>query len=200
MQKEEHKNQVILQGWAERPPCFSHRNHGMAYQIFPLVVPRLSGAQDRLNIVLPEREAESGQIAEGAWLRVEGELRSYNDRSGTGSRLVITVLARKIGPGEGTAVNEVYLSGAICKEPVFRETPLGREICDLLLAVNRRYGRTDYLPCIAWGRVAAACSEMAVGAPLSIEGRVQSRNYHKVLETGVETRTAFEVSIMRSAL
>ena len=189
------ENRLVLQGELMADPVLSHQNHGTNYYTAPLRVPRLSGAADELNLVtaLPDPTLWKA----GSWLRVEGEVRSYNNRTGVGSRLVITVLARAVRegtPGEGE--NNLILSGVLCKQPVRRRTPLGREICDLLLAVNRPYGRADYLPCIAWGSLAAACGEMVVGDPLRLEGRLQSRRYRKIID-GVEyDRIAYEVSVM----
>ena len=198
MQAPRGENRMELQGRAAAEPALSHSNHGTDYYTFPLAVPRLSGAEDELNIVLTARQRELWQPEAGQWLRVRGEVRSYNNRSGVGSRLVITVLARSLTAAEEeTGVNRLILSGALCKPPVVRRTPLGREICDLLLAVNRTYGRADYLPCIAWGQTAMQIAEMDVGDRLTIEGRVQSRTYTKQLETGSEERTAFEVSVMQ---
>ena len=128
---------------------------------------------------------------------MEGQLRSFNNRSGQGSKLVISVLARTITETLEEDRNCVCLTGALCKPPVLRRTPLGRCICDVMLAVNRRYGRADYLPCIAWGQVAVRVGEMGVGDVLALEGRLQSREYTKVLEDTSEVRTAFEVSIMQ---
>ena len=124
-----------------------------------------------------------------------GEIRSFNNRSGVGNRLVITVLARSVVPGEGDPCNQVFLHGVLCKPPVLRRTPLGRDICDLLLAVNRRYRRADYLPCIAWGSLARRCAELAPGNRVELEGRLQSRVYTKRLGETSEERTAFEVSV-----
>ena len=134
----------------------------------------------------------------GRRLTVDGQLRSFNNKSGSGSRLVISVFAQLLIPAgeEEEDRNRIALRGVICKPPVLRRTPLGRCISDMMLAVNRRYGRADYLPCIAWGQVAMITGNMAVGEALSLEGRVQSRAYTKVVEGCAQERTAFEVSIM----
>ena len=118
----------------------------------------------------------------GDYLEVTGEVRSFNNRSGVGSRLVITVLARSVLPGVGEPCNQVWLRGTLCKPPILRRTPLGRDICDLLLAVNRRYRRADYLPCIAWGAIAQQTARLPVGSRLTVEGRVQSRGYTKTVD------------------
>ena len=123
-------------------------------------------------------------------------MRTFNNRSGVGSRLVISVFAKELLLEEREDENRLLLSGTLCKTPSLRSTPLGRTICDMILAVNRRYGRADYLPCIAWGSLAHLCGEMAVGSSLGLDGRLQSRTYTKNLGDRVEERTAFEVSIM----
>ena len=189
------ENKIVLRGQVAGEPALTHSNHGVDYATVPFRVPRLSGAEDVLNLVLPWGERTLWQP--GTWRWAEGEVRSYNNRSGAGARLVITVLVRTSGPAEeGEGENRLLLSGALCKPPVRRRTPLGREICDLLLAVNRPYGRADYLPCIAWGSLAALCGSLAVGDRLRLEGRLQSRRYRKVTAAGEEERTAYEVSVM----
>lgn len=187
------ENKIVLRGQAARAPVPSHRNHGVDYYLVPLRVPRLSGVDDMLNVV----SADPALWTPGEWVSVAGEVRSYNNRTGTGSKLVITVLAREVAPSrleEGE--NRLSLGGALCRRPTLRRTPLGREICDLLLAVNRPYGRADYLPCIAWGQVAMLTGRMEVGDTLALEGRVQSRVYTKVVDGCAQERTAFEVSVM----
>ena len=145
------ENRVILRGTAAAEPVLSHENHGVAYYTFPLSVLRLSGSEDRINVIAAASVLERCPVAAGMTLEGEGEVRSFNNKSGQGSRLVITFYARTIRPAEGEHWNEVHLAGVLCKPPILRRTPLGRDICDLMLAVNRRYGRADYLPCIAWG-------------------------------------------------
>lgn len=189
-------NLVLLRGEAAAAPRPSHENHGVTYQVFPLRVRRLSGAEDVLNVVAPEELLARSPVAAGARLGVSGEVRSYNNRTGPGSRLVITVYARTLDGGDGGDENLVTLSGTLCKPPVLRRTPLGREICDLTLAVNRRYGRADYLPCISWGALARQCAQMQVGDPLRFRGRFQSRGYTKNLGEQQLHRTAYEVSVM----
>ena len=194
---EKSQNYVELWGTAGAAPSFSHENHGESFYRFPLRVERLSGQSDLPLILAPSTLLEGINIAEGTPLRVTGQLRSFNNRSGQGSKLVITVFAQSIEPGDGACFNRILLSGALCKKPLLRRTPLGRSICDLILAVNRHYGRADYLPCIAWGQTAVQIAGMDVGERLALEGRVQSRTYTKLLESGSEERTAFEVSIMQ---
>ena len=190
-------NSVRLCGRALTAPVLSHINHGTAFCRFMLSVPRLSGQRDELRILIPE-ELVAG-IVPGQIYTVIGHLRSFNNKSGVGARLVISVLARQILPGGEYPFNQICLSGVLCKPPALRRTPLGREICDITLAVNRRYGRADYLPCIAWGAVAEMTAAMNVGDRLAVEGRVQSRTYNKNLGAAMEQRVAYEVSIMRPA-
>ena len=194
------KNFVQLRGTAAGEPVPSHENHGQQFLRFPLAVRRLSGQTDTLwTIATAEqlRRLAAGQPLTGRRLDVEGQLRSFNNKSGCGSRLVISVFAQLLTPtDEEDDQNRIALRGVICKPPVLRRTPLGRCISDMMLAVNRRYGRADYLPCIAWGQVAMITGNMAVGEALSLEGRVQSRAYTKVVEGCAQERVAFEVSIM----
>ena len=138
-------------------------------------------------------------MKEGSPLTVRGEVRTFNNRSGVGSRLVVSVFARTLAQDEGEDENRLELSGTLCKPPILRATPLGRTICDMILAVNRRYGRADYLPCIAWGSLAYRCGAMEVGDRLSLEGRLQSRTYTKEIDGQPQKRTAFEVSVMSLA-
>ena len=189
------ENKIVLRGQAVGAPTLSHQNHGVDYYVVPFRVPRLSGTDDVLNLVTTHPDPALWDP--GLWVDVEGEVRSYNNRSGQGSKLVITVLVRSahstpVAEGE----NRLTLAGTLCRKPVARRTPLGREICDLLLAVNRPYGRADYLPCIAWGSLAAHCGGLDVGDTLRLEGRLQSRRYHKLIDGEQVERTAFEISVM----
>ena len=138
-------------------------------------------------------------MKEGSPLTVRGEVRTFNNRSGVGSRLVVSVFARELTQEEGEDENVLALSGVLCKPPALRATPLGRTICDMILAINRRYGRADYLPCIAWGSLAYHCGSMKVGDRLALEGRLQSRVYTKEIDGQMQERTAFEVSVMSLA-
>ncbi len=190
------ENHISLVGLAADGAVRSHENHGVSYFQFPLRVSRLSGVEDVLNIVAAEPLLRQCPVEPDALLAVEGEVRSYNNRSGTGSKLVITVYARTVERTETAHKNELTLAGVLCKPPVARRTPLGREICDMMLAVNRKYGRADYLPCIAWGGLAAWCSQLDVGDGLKLNGRLQSREYTKEENGQSIRRTAFEVSIM----
>jgi primosomal replication protein N len=183
-----------LEGTALTAPERSHENHGTQFYRFFLRVPRLSGVPDTLPVLLTEDLMP--QVVPGAALRIQGQLRSFNNRSGVGNKLVLTVYVQELQPGQGEAHNQITLAGSLCKPPIFRRTPLGRSICDLMLAVPRRYGRADYLPVIAWGQLAAEAGHLQVGDDLALEGRIQSRTYHKVTDTGAEERVAYEVSMM----
>ncbi len=192
-------NRVRLCGWAAGEPELSHINHGESFYRFPLSVERLSGQEDRLPVILPRPLLEAHPVHTGDVLTLTGQLRSFNNRSGQGPRLVISVFVRELVPGGAAPFNQIQLSGVLCKAPSLRRTPLGREICDLILAVNRRYGRADYLPCIAWGAIAQQTAILPVGSRLTVEGRVQSRGYTKTVDGVGQERTAYEVSIMRPA-
>lgn len=193
-------NRVQLCGTVDSAPELSHVNHGVSFYKFTLAVERLSGLSDKLTVLVSAPQLEAVPLQEGDTATVRGQLRSFNNKSGQGSRLVISVFAHVLEKDGDAPLNLIQLSGVLCKPPVLRRTPLGREISDIILAVNRRYGRADYLPCIAWGAVAQQVAVMTTGDRLTIEGRVQSRTYTKV-DNGVSTeRTAYEVSIMRPAL
>ena len=157
-------------------------------------VERLSGAVDLLPVVVSEEVLGTMDLSGGSMLEVTGQIRSFNSRNTTGRKLIISVYAESLMALEGESVNEVALTGVVCKAPVYRRTPLGREICDVMLAVNRLYHRTDYIPCIFWGKTAEAIRQAKVGEKISLTGRLQSRSYIKVLEDGSEQRTAYEVS------
>ena len=188
------ENCVELFGQIASDPVFSHTSHGERFISFQMEVRRLSGTLDRITILAVEKSAVG--LRSGYPLGVRGQMRSFNNHSGEGTRLVITVLAREFFCEGEAHINSVVIRGVICKPPVCRKTPMGREICDLMLAVNRKYGRADYLPFIAWGRHARQCSELSVGCELLVSGRIQSRTYIKILEDGSELeKNAFEISI-----
>ena len=182
-------NRVELRGVAEDAPLLSHVNHGCAFYRFTLSVLRLSGQADKLPVIVPRPLLLLTPVSPGDGVHITGQLRSFNNKSGQGSRLVISTFAQTLTHDAGEPLNRIFLSGVLCKQPALRRTPLGREICDMILAVNRRYGRA----------VAQQVSLLPPGARLTAEGRVQSRVYSKT-ENGVTTdRTAYEVSIMRPA-
>ncbi|MCD7755489.1 MAG: single-stranded DNA-binding protein [Firmicutes bacterium] len=187
-------NQITLRGELRQWPEFSHENHGKRFYRFTLDVSRLSGTVDSLPVVAEEAVLNAVDLSAGPTLTVEGQIRSHNCRTGGGRRLLIFVFAGRITAGDGEPLNECCLEGAICKEPVYRRTPLGREICDIMLAVPRAFRRADYLPCILWGRTAQTLAQCHTGDGIRITGRLQSRAYTKITESGPEERTAYEIS------
>ena len=193
-----HFNRARLCGTVMTDPAVSHANHGEEFCRFFLSVQRLSGQADLLPVVVSRRTLTENPIQVGDTVTVQGQLRSFNNKSGVGARLVIDLFARSVTAG-GEYCNHIELSGTVCKAPTLRRTPLGREICDVILAVNRRYGRADYLPCISWGAIARETAALTVGSPMALVGRLQSRTYSKALEGGCEERIAYEVSVMRPA-
>lgn len=185
MDELERNNYAELCGTLAAPPALSHENRQERFFTFPLETQRLSGTIDRVNVVVRERLLAEMPLEEPARLCVTGDVRSFNNRRGPGAKLVITVFARDIAPcDEPYDRNLILLSGTLCKPPNLRTTPMGRDICDLMLAVNRHYGRSDYLPCITWGARACETALWDVGTRVSLEGRLQSRSYIKVLDTG----------------
>lgn len=197
---EETRNLTILTGCPAGRPVFSHKGRDGDWYTFPLRVERLSGAWDEINVLVTHELMSATAVGEGERLTVRGELRSFNNKSGIGRKLVISVMAKEMRFTSAPDENEALLMGTICRPPVLRVTPMGRQICDMMLAVSRRYGRSDYLPCITWGSLARRASEWGVGTELLAVGRVQSRKYIKNLDTGPEERTAFEVSVSRAEL
>ena len=187
-------NYTRLCGTLAGAPAYSHTGRGQVFYSFPLEVRRLSGNTDTVNIVVSRELLEQTELCEAEHIAVTGQLRTFNNRRGVGAKLVITVFAKELFFCDEPDCNEVYLRGTLCKPPNLRTTPMGRDICDLMLAVNRHYGRSDYLPCICWGPRARSAAQWGVGTMLRLEGRIQSRRYIKVSEDGAEERTAFEVS------
>ena len=187
-------NHIELCGTLATAPEYSHENHGRTFYRFFLDVERLSGVLDTLQIVVSQELLSATEVDYGQCISVTGQIRSFNNRSCVGRKLIISVYAETLEVCDREPCNLVNLTGIICKEPVFRRTPLGREICDIMLAVNRPYHRTDYLPCIFWGRTAEEFSQLSIGTSICLEGRLQSREYVKMLETGSEKRTAYEIS------
>ena len=202
-------NYLTLVGKVTGEKRFSHEIYGERFYVFNLEIPRLSGNSDIIPITVSERLIKEETLQEGHQLLVKGQFRSYNSYENNKNRLILTVFAKDIIEVEekeedeenemvkkDTITNEVVLVGYICKKPIYRKTPFGREISDILLAVNRAYNKSDYIPCIAWGRNARFCQDIEVGAQVKIVGRVQSRQYEKKHEDGtVETRVAYEVSV-----
>jgi len=193
-------NSLVLVGKVTSEKVFSHEIYGESFYTFNLEIPRLSGISDIIPITISERLITNFDLELGKNVVVEGQFRSYNTYEDTKSRLVLTVFVKEIrekGEDEEIKIpNEVQLIGHICRKPIYRKTPFGREISDILLAVNRAYNKSDYIPCIAWGRNARFCEDMATGTEIKIVGRVQSRPYEKKHEDGtVESKTAYEVSV-----
>ena len=188
------ENMAVLCGSIDGTIGLSHMSRGKRYYSFPLRVARLSGTDDILNVICGEELLSALEPDGSEMVRVEGELRSYNNKSGVGNKLVIFLYAESVSLCGGEAENEIRLRGTVCKLPVSRVTPMGREICDLLVAVNRPFGHSDYLPCIAWGSNARLAAGFQVGDRVEILGRVQSRSYIKSTDGGPERRTAYEVS------
>lgn len=197
---EQFANHITLTGCLASAPQYSHSNHGRRFYSFFLEVARLSGTIDRLQIIAAEELLAATPVEEGEGMSIEGQIRSFNNRSNEGRRLIISVLAEQMNVSSAPHDNRVTLQGIICKDPVYRRTPLGREICDIMLAVNRPYRRADYLPCILWGRCAQEVSAYPVGTPLQLIGRLQSREYIKLIDGVAEQRTAYEISAITAAL
>ena len=193
-------NSLVLVGKVTSEKEFSHEIYGESFYSFNLEIPRLSGTSDIIPITISERLMTNFDLQIGKEVIVEGQFRSYNTYEDTKSRLILTVFVKEIKEKseeeEIKVPNEVQLLGHICRKPIYRKTPFGREISDILLAVNRAYNKSDYIPCIAWGRNARFCADMETGTEIKIIGRVQSRAYEKKYEDGtVENKTAYEVSV-----
>lgn len=199
-------NQLVLVGKVTSDKRISHEIYGEKFYIFDLSVPRLSGNADIIPITISERLLLEEDLEVGKNVIIEGQFRSYNSFENEKNKLVLTVFAKEIKfaedqeedfkPTKDNTSNEVILNGFICKKPIYRKTPFGREIADILLAVNRAYNKSDYIPCIAWGRNARFCENIPVGTEVRIIGRVQSRQYEKKYEDGTsEIKVAYEVSV-----
>ena len=196
-------NHLILRGEIVSQKSYSHEIYGEKFYIVNLEVKRLSTTSDIIPITISERLIMNFDLEIGKKVEVEGQFRSYNNYENERNRLILTVFAKEIRNLEEneeeenpSVTNEVILVGYICKKPIYRQTPFGREIADILLAVNRAYNKSDYIPCIAWGRNARFCQNLEVGTEVKIVGRVQSRSYEKKYEDGtVENKVAYEVSI-----
>ena len=187
-------NMITLRGILQELPKFSHSNHGKRFYRFTLEVPRLSGAVDLLPVITEESRILELDPFAGEMITVTGQIRSHNYRSENGRHLLIFVFASSVEAEDGDPINDVYLEGPLCREPTYRRTPMGREICDAMLAVPRAFHRADYLPCILWGRVAQDISQCHTSDVLAIHGRLQSRIYTKLTPDGPEERTAYEIS------
>ncbi len=189
-------NYAMLKGVLAKAPRFSHESRGENFYEFSLDICRLSGVNDTINVIVREDMLSLLELEERDKLCVIGELRSFNNKSGTGPKLIISVFAKELFLDNGDDENVIELQGTICKQPTLRVTPMGREICDLMLAVNRHYGRSDYLPCIAWGSKAREASTWDTGTVVKLSGRIQSRKYTKTIDGETIEKTAFEVSVI----
>ena len=189
-------NQITLRGSLHSLPEFSHENHGRRFFRFLLEVPRLSGAVDILPVITEQQILDAVDLSGGDMLMVEGQIRSHNLRTDGRRHLLIFVFATSVVAEDGESLNDVILEGLLCKEPIYRRTPLGREICDVMLAVPRAFRRADYLPCILWGRTAQEISVCHTSDRIRIAGRMQSRTYTKLTENGPEERVAYEISAL----
>ncbi len=198
-------NQVTVMGEIVGDFCYSHEIFGEGFYLVDMKVKRLSESYDIIPLMVSERLIDVTGDYKGLYVAVNGQFRSYNRHDERKNRLVLSVFAREIDfvdeVEESSKSNQIFLDGYICKEPIYRKTPLGREIADVLLAVNRPYGKSDYIPCICWGRNARYANHFKVGERCAVWGRIQSREYMKKLsETEVEKRIAFEVSVSKLEL
>ncbi len=192
-------NVATLCGVVKSKPVYSHQMYGEGFYESVLSVPRLSEQLDEIPFTISERLLEGTDIGEGSTVTFSGQLRSYNKMVDGRSKLLLTLFVREVLDNDETRnPNTIDVTGYVCKEPIYRMTPFKREICDVLLAVNRAYNKSDYLPCIAWGRNARYVKEIPVGDKIAVNGRIQSRIYQKVDEEGnVSEKVAYEVSINR---
>lgn len=193
-------NHITLTGIPAALPEYSHQNHERKFYRFPLRIARLSGTEDLLPVLVAEDLLDETAPVVGERLTVEGQIRSFNNRAPTGRRLILCVYALSLLAGQTPMQNSAVLTGTVCKPPVYRQTPLGRQITDLCLAVPRLYRRTDYIPCILWGQTALRAAEYPVGTELTLTGRLQSRTYLKKLGEITQTRTAYELSVSTCVL
>ena len=193
-------NHVTIRGELVQLPEFSHENHGKRFFRFVLEVRRLSGAVDQLPVVAEEALVQGIDPCGGSMITVTGQVRSHNYRVEGVRRLMVFVFASTVCAEDGEPINEVTLEGPLCREPTFRRTPLGREICDVMLAVPRPFHRADYLPCILWGRTAHEVSACHTRDRVRISGRLQSRVYTKLTESGAEERTTYEISALTAEI
>ena len=196
---EQYTNRILLRGDLLGMPEYSHENHGRKFYRFFLEVPRLSGAVDTLPVVAELTLLEGLDLLQGERLTVQGQIRSHNHTDESGRHLMIFAFASSIVPEAGEPVNDVTVEGLLCRQPTFRRTPLGREICDAMLAVPRAFRRADYLPCILWGRTAQEISRCATRDRITIQGRLQSRIYTKYQNDVPSERTAYEISALAAA-
>lgn len=194
-------NKATVIGSVEDELVFNHEIYGEKFYMFTLSIPRLSEINDHIKVMISERLLEEIDIKVGGMFEISGQFRSYNNYNAAENKLLLTLFAKDIevfDEEKHKNPNSIYLNGFVCKPPVYRTTPFGREITDMLIAVNRTYNKSDYIPVIAWGRNARYCKNLVVGDNIKIWGRMQSRNYQKHLsDDEVVTRTAYEVSVSK---
>lgn len=199
MEKITEVNKVHLSGRVLSSPVFNHKTYGEAFYMLLLGICRRSGYEDRIRLIISERLLGGRSPLNGEYLDITGQIRTYNREVDGRNKLEVTVFVREMEycrESDSENENSIYLEGFICRQPVRRRSPLGREICDLMVAVNRMYNKSDYIPAIAWGRNAAYSGSLSVGDKIMIEGRIQSRDYRKYTEEGhLINKTAYEVSI-----
>lgn len=193
-------NSITLRGSLVELPRFSHENHGREFYRFILEVPRLSGAVDLLPVIAEKYLLDDIDPCAGSMLTVCGQIRSHNQRADGIRHLLIFVFAASVTAEDGEPINDVILEGPLCREPTYRRTPLGREICDVMLAVPRAFRRADYLPCILWGRIAQEVSQCHTSDHIHLCGRLQSRIYTKLTPEGPQERTAYEISALTAEI
>jgi len=198
----ETNNKVVVGGEIISEPKFSHEIYGENFYEFNLKINRLSDSFDIIPITISDRLLTGKELKIGDKIEGVGQYRSYNKLEGEKSRLMLTIFLREFEKTEAIEqTNNIEIIGFVCKEPIYRTTPFNREICDVLLAVNRNYGKSDYIPCIAWGRNARFVKDFKVGDKVKVEGRIQSREYQKKLENDeIQTKVAYEVSLSRISL
>ncbi len=193
-------NRIKISGRIESDCVFSHKIYGEGFYNFNIAVKRLSGSEDIIPVTVSERLFDKDDILIGRNIKIDGQVRSYNNCSGLKNKLVISVFARELFYDDISNENNdnvIEINGFICREPIYRVTPMGREITDLLVAVNRAYNKSDYIPCIVWGRNARFAGRLMVGDNIKITGRIQSRKYQKKTAEGIEEKTAYEISVSR---
>lgn len=191
-------NYAVAVGDLQSEFSYSHESYGECFYSFTVRIPRLSDSADIITVTASERILCDEDYAIGDRIKVTGQFRSYNNYSDVGNKLILTLFAKTMEKAEGERyLNEIELNGFLCKPPVYRTTPFGREITDMLLAVNRTHNKSDYIPCIAWGRNAKFAQRLSVGDNIIVSGRMQSREYQKKIDDNVITKTAYEISVSK---
>ena len=193
-------NSITVRGSLAALPEYSHENHGRKFYRFTLEVPRLSGAVDLLPVIAEQQLVDTLDPCAGAMMCVTGQIRSHNQRTDGARHLLIFIFALSVTVDDGEPMNDVIIEGPLCREPTFRRTPLGRDICDAMLAVPRAFRRADYLPCILWGRTAQEIAACHTSDCIRIYGRLQSRVYTKLTPEGSQERTAYEISALSAEI